>query len=138
MEQNNLIDSVKTWLEAQTPFVRGLATVGGLVVASAILVAIICMIGGWTEPKDVSNALFYAASVMFAVSLVVYFGQRRPLIDSEAEEENEEDEEDEPGPKGLLIRRRQPRDIPFYAVAFITAGVVLFLLSIGWYYMFPS
>jgi len=136
MEQNSPVDSIKEWLEAQPPLMRGLATVGILVVAGLVVVALICVIGGWTDPRSLSDALFYAASVMFAVSLVIYFGNRG--APPETEEEEEEDNADKQSPRGLLMKRRRRRDIPFYAVAFIVAGVVLFLFSIGlWYVLAP-
>jgi hypothetical protein len=132
MEQNSPIDSVKTWLEARSPFIRGLVTVAILVVGGLVLVALICVIAGWTEPRALSDALFYGASAMFAISLVLYFGNRGTLPESE---EEEEDNVDAQGPKSLLMKRRRRREIPFYAVTFIVAGVILFLSSIGLWYV---
>ena len=136
MEQSSPIDRIKVWLDEQTPVMRGLAIVGGLVVASLVVVELICVIAGWTDALQMSNALFYASSAMFALSLVFYFGNRGGPPQPDDEEEEDDDETRTRHLPSMMKRRR--RDVPFYSITFILAGIVLFLLSMAIWYVWPS
>jgi hypothetical protein len=129
MEQNSAIDRIKTWLDTQTPLVRGLALTGMLVVAGIVLVAIVSLIAGWNTARQLSDALFYVSSIMFALALVFYFGARGGSPQASEEDDDADGAKDRDSVASMMRRRR--RDVPFYSVTFIGAGIVLFLLSIA-------
>ncbi len=132
MEQKSSVTKVKDWLDSQPPVSRAVVVVGLVVLACLLLVVVISLILGRADKLSFSNALFYASAAMFAIALLIYFGNRGGSANGKEEAGGSADGET----VSDFVRKRR-REVPFYSVTMIAAGIALFLLSIAIWYVLP-
>jgi hypothetical protein len=121
------LDQIKEWLETLPKWARPVVEVGAIVVVSALVTLIVCLVGGWTDLTSISNGLFLASAVVFLAGMLIYFGSRAGGGVRDAKDENQPKKEETP--MEVLRRRRRPGSR--YTTIVIVAGFVIFGLSVA-------
>jgi len=130
---------MKEWIESLPSVPRFFVETGLITLGTVIVVGIISLIAGWRDVVSISNALFYAASILFLGALVIYFGTRsnrpswreRARIERQGEKaEVGQPTDDQQGLPEPVEQETKDTPISSYANKLLLAGVIVFGLSI--------